>query len=155
MSQQEEKNPILEATKIQARVVIPIVKQLEKEVGKQRAHAIVRTAIADSYVKWRDKRGFESDSHPGDERDNSPAFPIEKEVVENSDDSYGHNITGCAFAAYFRAIGEPEIGALMTCGVDFAAEAHMRPGWDFSRTQTLMEGAPHCDFRWQRKTSKA
>ena len=153
MSQTDQKNPILEATKIQARIVIPIVKQLEKEIGKQRAHEIVRTAIADSYVQWRDKRGFESDGHPAGERDNSPEFPIEKHVVENSSDSYGHNITGCAFAAYFRSIGEPEIGALMTCGVDFAAEAHMRPSWEFSRTQTLMEGAPHCDFRWKRRTS--
>ena len=153
MKDDDKKNPILEATKVQARVVIPIVKELEKELGKERAHSIVGAAIANSYVRWREKRGFERDSHPGSEQDNSPDFPIESEVVENTSESYGHNITGCAFAAYFRSIGEPEIGALMTCGVDFAAEAHMRPGWEFSRTQTLMEGAPHCDFRWKRRKS--
>ena len=148
MTGRPTKDPILEATKIQARAVIPIVKAMERELGKERAHAIAGRAIAENYVQWRDKRGFVPDSHPASEDDGGPAFPVEKQVVQNSATTYGHNITGCAFANYFRSIGEPEIGALMTCGVDFAAEAHMRPGWEFTRTQTRMEGAPHCDFRW-------
>jgi len=149
MKDKAKKDPILEATKIQARAVIPIVKALEKEIGKDRAHVIVGRAIAENYVAWREKRGFLADSHPRTEDEGGPAFPVAKEVVENSETAYGHNITGCAFADYFRSIGEPEIGALMTCGVDFAAEAHMRPGWEFTRTQTRMQGAPHCDFRWR------
>ncbi len=139
---------ILEATKIQARAVIPIVKALEKELGKARAHEIVGKAIAESYVQYREKRGFEPDNHPRVELETGPDFPVEREVVEDTESRFGFNITGCQFAEYFRAIGEPEIGALMTCGVDFAAEAKMRPGWTFSRTQTRMQGAPHCDFRW-------
>ncbi len=145
------KPSILDATRIQARIVIPIVKELEKELGKERAHAIVGRAIAQNYVAWRDKLGFEPDSHPRDADGSGPAFPVEHRVVEDTADAYGHDVTGCAFADYFRSIGEPEIGALMTCGVDFAAEAHMRPGWDFARTQTRMQGAPCCDFRWRRK----
>ena len=46
---------ILDATKIQARIVIPIVKALEKELGRERAHHIVGEAIAQSYVAYRDK----------------------------------------------------------------------------------------------------
>ena len=42
----------------------------------------------------------------------------------------------------------------MTCGVDFAAEELMRPTWAFERTQTLMQGANYCDFRWRRKPSE-
>ncbi len=139
---------ILEATKIQARAVIPIVKALENELGKARAHEIVGKAIAESYVRYREKRGFELDSHPRVEQETGLDFPVEQEIVEDTETSFGFNITRCQFAEYFRAIGEPEIGALMTCGVDFAAEAKMRPGWTFSRTQTCMQGAPHCDFRW-------
>jgi hypothetical protein len=60
-------------------------------------------------------------------------------------------MTSCQFADYFRKIGEPEIGALLTCGVDFAVERELRPGWSFQRTQTRMQGAPFCDFRWRRK----
>ena len=146
------KPTILEAIKIQSKVVIPIVKALERELGKERAHQIVGDAIADSYVEYRKRRGFELNTHPGVEVD-GPEFPVKRSEQQNTEDNYGHNITQCAFAEYFRAIGEPEIGGLMTCGVDFAAEDLMRPEWNFERTQTLMQGAGHCDFRWQRKSN--
>ena len=145
--------PVLDAVRIQSKMVIPIVKKLEQEIGKEAAHRIVGEAIAQNYVAWREKLGFEENSHPASEREDgqAPAFPVEEEVVENTSDAYGHNITACAFADYFRKIGEPEIGALMCCGVDFAAEERIRPDWEFTRTQTRMQGAPHCDFRWKRK----
>ncbi len=144
------KTSILEATKIQARAVIPIVKALEAEMGKDAAHALVGRAIAENYVAWREKLGFVENSHPRDDA-NAPAFPVENTVVEDSDEAYGHDVTGCVFADYFRSIGEAEIGALMTCGVDFAAEARIRPNWEFSRTQTRMQGATCCDFRWRKR----
>ena len=145
---------ILDATKIQARIVIPIVKALEKELGKERAHQIVGEAIAQTYVDYREKLGFEENRHPrdeGQEGSKGPAFPVERQIVEDTDKNFGQNITECAFADYFTSIGEPETGALMTCGVDFAAEMHMRPNWVFKRTKTRMQGAPFCDFRWEKK----
>lgn len=144
-------NSILDAIKIQSRVVIPIVRELEKEIGRERAHAIVGKAIAGAYVDYRKMKGFEANSHPRVEQEVDSGFPVEREVVDESDETYGYNITGCQFAEYFRQIGEPEIGALMTCGVDFAAEDLIRPEWKFERTQTRMEGASHCDFRWRKE----
>ena len=32
-----------------------------------------------------------------------------------------------------------------------AAEARVRPGWQLARTQTLIQGAPACDFRWKQR----
>ena len=141
---------ILDATKIQARAVIPIVKALEAELGKEKAHEIVGRAFADNHVAWMKKRGAEPTAHPRD-TGVSPDFPVERVVVDDSDDSYGHDITACSFADMFRQMGEPEIGALMCCGVDFATEENFRPGWTFTRTQTQMQGAKCCDFRWRRK----
>ena len=106
MTEAPKKDPILEATKIQARAVIPIVQALEKELGKERAHEIVGKAIAENYVAWREKRGFVADAHPRGDEDNGPAFPVEKQVVEDTATAYGHNITGCAFADYFRQLQE-------------------------------------------------
>ncbi len=39
---------MLDAVKIQARAIIPVVKALEAELGRERAHLIVGQAIADS-----------------------------------------------------------------------------------------------------------
>ncbi len=147
-------NSILNAVKIQSRVVIPIIRELEKEIGKERAHALIGRAIANAYVDYRELKGFEENSHPRVEQEFDNGFPVEREVIDDTEETYGYNITGCEFAEYFRSIGEPEIGALMTCGVDYAAEELIRPEWDFERTQTRMQGAPHCDFRWRKGTSR-
>ena len=101
MADSSKANRILEATKIQARAVIPIVKALEKELGKERAHAIVGEAIADNYVAWRTKLGFETNGHPGAKDDNQPEFPVCYEVVEHTDSSYGHDITGLRLCGLF------------------------------------------------------
>ena len=47
-----EKPTALDAVKIQAHVVIPIVRALELELGTGRAHSIVGRAIAESYAEW-------------------------------------------------------------------------------------------------------
>ncbi len=138
---------ILDAVKIQARAVIPIVKALERELGKERAFALVGGAIAQDYAKRQERRIAVRNLHPRESTDN--AFPVESQVVEDTETTFSVNMTTCQFARYFREIGEPEIGALLTCGVDFANEALQRPDWEFQRTQTLMQGADHCDFRWR------
>ena len=147
-------NSIFSAVKIQSRVVIPIIRELKKEIGKERAHALIGRAIANAYVDYRELKGFEENSHPRMEQEFDNGFPVEREVIDDTEETYGYNITGCEFAEYFRSIGEPEIGALMTCGVDYAAEELIRPEWDFERTQTRMQGAPHCEFRWHKGTSR-
>jgi hypothetical protein len=139
---------VFDAVKIQARAVIPIVKALERELGVERAHAVVGQAIADDYARWQARRIPVGNLHPRESQTGN-AFPVEGTVVEDSAATFGVNMTRCRFADYFRQIGEPAIGALLTCGVDFANEALQRPDWTFTRTQTLMQGATHCDFRWR------
>jgi hypothetical protein len=128
--------------------VVPIVKALERELGKERAHSIVGQAIANSYAEWQAARTPDRNTHPRD-GNAAQAFPVETEVVDDTADAFAINMTRCQFAEYFREIGEPEIGALLTCGVDFATQAKLRPDWEFARTQTLMKGASYCDFRWR------
>jgi L-2-amino-thiazoline-4-carboxylic acid hydrolase len=142
----------LHAVRIQARAVLPIVKALEIELGKERAHELVGSAIADSWADYVTSRPDTTSSHPRgvDGLD----FPVQSIIATDSADEYAVNMQKCEFAEYFRSIGEPGIGALLTCGVDYAVERRMRPDWDFKRTQTLMQGAGYCDFRWTRKSGR-
>jgi hypothetical protein len=43
--------PLIEQVKIQAQVLVPLVKALQAELGEERANAIVRKALADLYRK--------------------------------------------------------------------------------------------------------
>jgi len=140
----------LEAVKIQARAVIPIVRALEARMGAAEAHQLVGDAIANA---WADhvQAHTETSPHPRSAAD-SP-FPVERMIVTDRAEEYAVNMTRCGFAEYFRSIGATDVGALLTCGVDQEVERRLRPDWTFSRTQTLMQGASHCDFRWRRKNA--
>jgi hypothetical protein len=49
----------------------------------------------------------------------------------------------------YRALGIPEIGALLSCNRDFSLVEGFNPAVKLTRTQTVMEGASHCDFRFE------
>jgi hypothetical protein len=44
--------PLIEQVKIQAQVLVPLVKTLQAELGEERANAIVRKALGDLYRKY-------------------------------------------------------------------------------------------------------
>ena len=94
-----EKPTALDAVKIQARAVIPIVRALEREIGNERAHFIVGRAIAESHAAYQAKVVSTRNTHP---RDNNieEQFPIETEVVEDTDSTCAINMTRCGLAEY-------------------------------------------------------
>jgi hypothetical protein len=55
----------------------------------------------------------------------------------------------------YRELGIPELGALLSCSRDFALVEGFNPQVKRPGTQTNMEGASHCDFRFVRPPSPA
>lgn len=50
---------------------------------------------------------------------------------------------------FFKALGEPELGRFLLCDLDFDIAEVGAPDVQFTRTQTIMAGAPYCDFRYR------
>lgn len=71
------------------------------------------------------------------------------EVKEQTDTSYVFNVTRCRYAEMYREMGLGEIGHLLSCQRD----ATFCEGYDkrlkLTRTQTIMQGASHCDFDYK------
>jgi hypothetical protein len=71
---------------------------------------------------------------------------LEREIIEESDTRYRFNVTRCKYAEMYRDMGLGEIGHLLSCQRD----GTFCEGYDarikLKRTQTLMQGASHCDF---------
>ncbi|MBE0609625.1 MAG: L-2-amino-thiazoline-4-carboxylic acid hydrolase, partial [Dehalococcoidia bacterium] len=42
-----------------------------------------------------------------------------------------------------------DLGFLLSCNRDFAMFEGLAPDMEFTRTQTRMEGADYCDFRYR------
>ncbi|MDA9502034.1 hypothetical protein XI05_31950 [Bradyrhizobium sp. CCBAU 11357] len=79
-------------------------------------------------------------------RDDALAY----DVIEETADAFAFDVTRCAYAEFYKALGEPELGFLLICTADFATADGFGPDIRLTRTQTIMQGADHCDFRYRR-----
>ena len=70
------------------------------------------------------------------------------EVLEQNESRFAFNVTRCRYAEMYRLLGIPELGALLSCNRDWALIQGFNPDVHLERTQTIMEGAPFCDFRY-------
>jgi hypothetical protein len=77
---------------------------------------------------------------------------LQIEVLESTDTTYNFNVTRCRYAEMYRGLGIPELGGVLSCGRDYALGEGFNPDLKLIRTQTIMEGAPFCDFRYRCET---
>lgn len=75
------------------------------------------------------------------------------EVREQSEARLSFDVTRCRYAELYRALGIPELGAVLSCHRDAALIEGFNPAVTLERTQTIMNGAPSCDFRYARPTA--
>jgi len=71
------------------------------------------------------------------------------EMRRHDKEALEFDITRCRYAEFFRALGEPELGALLICDTDFDIAAAGGGEVTFTRDQTIMQGAPSCTFRYK------
>ena len=149
--------PVIEQAKIQAQVLVPLVKALQAELGEERANGLVRRALGDVYRRlgaawWQRKVS----NHVGENmalafasfaRGNAVTYS----VLEQSQDSYEIDVTQCQYAQFYKELGEPELGFLLVCSSDLPFAEGLGPDIELTRTQTIMQGASHCDFRYRRR----
>lgn len=148
---------LIEQARIQAEVLVPLVKALQAELGEARANALVRRTLGDVF------RGYgEAFRYAKPEADvgttMASAFKtyardgaLDYKVVEQSAESLAIDVTACQYAAFYKALGEPELGFLLVCSADFPVAEGIGGNIELERTQTIMQGASHCDFRYRRR----
>jgi hypothetical protein len=152
----DPKLSLLDKTRIQAQVLVPVLQAMRAELGKAKADAIVKqalrswskqlfSAIADGIDgsprrKWAAMHTAMAEST---ERD------VAVEMLRHDEDVLEFDITHCRFAVFFRALGEPELGALLICDTDMDIAAAGRGEVSLTRDQTIMQGAPSCTSRYK------
>ena len=75
---------------------------------------------------------------------------LDVQIVGESDDHLDFNVTGCRYAEFYKQLGHPEIGYHIHCKRDFAMVGGFNSELELSRDQTIMQGAPCCDFRFRK-----
>ena len=74
------------------------------------------------------------------------------QVIGESDKHLDFNVTRCAYAEFYQALGLADFGYRIHCNRDHAMVAGFNENIELSRSQTLMQGAPCCDFRYRNKS---
>jgi len=71
---------------------------------------------------------------------------LEIDVLDEGEKVFAFNVTRCRYAEMYRELGIPQLGPILSCSRDFALIEGFSPRIRLTRTQTLMGGAPFCDF---------
>jgi len=145
---------LLERREIEAKVVGPLVRAFSAEFGEARTLEIVgkvitelaRASGAELSTAQRDN-GLESFAATLDRWKEGGA--LELEILEQSSDRLSFNVTRCRYAELYNALGLGDLGASLSCRRDFALAEGFNPSIQLERTQTIMQGAPFCDFRFR------
>ena len=69
-------------------------------------------------------------------------------VHKQTPNEYVFDIVRCKYAEMYKEMGLHEIGHLLSCQRDGTFAEGYNPNMKFHRTQTIMQGASHCDFRY-------
>ena len=146
---------VLTRREIEARILAPVVAALGQEFGRERVIEIVRDVI----VGLAREQGRAMAEARQDASLSSFAGTLEPWTRdgaltmtgrEQTDEELAFDVTRCQYAEMYRALGIPELGAVLSCNRDGALIEGFNPDVHFSRTQTIMGGASHCDFRYRK-----
>jgi len=152
---------ILARRKIEAEIIAPIYDEMRKAIGEEKARAILRAAIrraaiaAGAEFARRAPGGADIESYKGIFSLWTQDDALTIEVLDDSPGVYDFNVTRCRYAETYRAMGLGDLGDVLSCNRDGAFCEGYDPRMELTRTQTIMGGAGHCDFRYRTKTEKA
>jgi len=143
---------ILKRREIEARIVGPLLARLAAEYGDG-----VFDVARDVIVDVAREHGAALAEQMGDRT--LPAFArglaawsadgaLESEVVELTETTFAFDVSRCRYAEMYRALGMDELGATLSCNRDGSLIEGFNANIEFTRTQTIMGGATHCDFRF-------
>lgn len=146
---------ILARRRIEAEILAPVYEELKAEIGVDRAREILRRAIRRAAIA--SGKAFAEKTPEGTSLETFRAIKplwtrggaLEIETLQSTTEVYDFNVRRCRYAEAYRKMGLAEIGGLLSCNRDGAFCEGYDPRLKLTRTQTIMEGSDHCDFRYR------
>lgn len=146
---------ILARRKIEAAIIAPIYEAMRQEIGEELAQSILDKAISSAAIETG--KSFAAKTPGGA---NLRTFQelqalwtqddaLTIEVVKATDEEFHYNVHRCRYAETYREMGLGHIGHLLSCNRDGVFCTGYNPRISLERSQTLMQGASHCDFRYR------
>jgi len=147
---------VLQRREIEARILAPVLEALGQAFGKEAVLDITSRTIADIARQ----QGQELAEQIGNS--DLPAFAhgidpwsqngaLELRVLNQTESQFDFNVTRCRYAELYRELGMAELGAILSCNRDAAFVEGFNSAIHLDRSQTILQGATHCDFRFSKR----
>ena len=138
---------------IQAPLVVALIKGFAEELGYEKALGITAQIIRKDAQSDGERAGLEYG------RDLKGLARVVREiwckdngvvidVLEESENVFAFNVTKCGYAEAYDRLGLKDFGACLSCNRDEPFAGAFGANIRLSRTQTIVEGESHCDFRY-------
>ena len=139
---------------------LEILKRLKERFGEE-VIEIASSARLAVHKKWMKNLTKRKSGRPSEIFKHS-AFSVtsaeenllEYEVLEDSNKKFAVKITKCKYADFYIEKGEPKIGYLMHCALDFGETEAFSSDIILKRTKTLMQGDNYCNHCYELKAGK-
>jgi hypothetical protein len=147
---------VLTRREVEARILAPLTAALGEAFGRDEVLRVVQDtiikiareqgAVLSQQMGGNSLKNF-ADSLQFWTKDNA----LEMDVIDQSEKVLSFNVTRCRYAELYESLGIRAMGAILSCTRDFALVDGFNPDIALRRTQTIMEGADYCDFRYRLK----
>jgi hypothetical protein len=145
---------VLTRREIEARILTPILQALRNEFGQKEVLEITRKAIVEiarkqgkELAERLEKNDLESYGKSIEPWSRSGALQLR--ILNQDNKSLSFDVTECKYAELYRDLGIPELGSVLSCSRDAAFIEGFNANITLTRTQTIMQGAAFCDFRFR------
>lgn len=143
---------MLERRRIEAAILKHVYDTLKSSHGAEVAKRTIADSVRQSAMvqarEMADKVGGKTSMQTFIDRQElwTRGGALERDVIEQNENRYRFNVTRCKYAEMYRDMGLGEIGHLLSCQRDGTFCEGYDSRLKLKRTQTIMQGATHCDF---------
>lgn len=145
---------LLRRREIEAGIIGPLLQGFIRELGEERALAVAGEVVSGLARKAGEAAAsrFGVGGLAGLARAVREMWSadgaLEAEFLEESAQRLFFNVTRCRYAESYEEMGVRRFGGCLSCSRDAAFAAGFDPLIRMERTQTIMQGALFCDFRF-------
>lgn len=145
---------ILKRREIEARILAPILAALGEEFGRKEVLEITRKTITG--VARQQGRELAAQLGKNDLETYGKSVEawsrggaLQFRILNQDDRALSFDVTECRYAALYGSLGIEELGSILSCDRDAAFVEGFNANITLERTQTIMQGAASCDFRFK------
>ena len=145
---------LLKRREMEAQIAVPLIRAYAEKMGREQA-----LAVATEVIRPLARAAGRETARKLGANDMATLAKVVREVwsqenalevkvLEETDRELSFNVTRCAYVELYEKLGMKEFGYCLSCSRDASFAGGFNPRLKLQRTQTIMEGAPSCDFRF-------